>query len=63
MEALYALAQNLDEGPDMFLVRHASGDWGEVDEHDRRANEKALKDGLRAVSLHTKQRQRNLDRH
>jgi hypothetical protein len=31
MGALYAFAQALDEEPDMFLARHANGDWGELD--------------------------------
>lgn len=33
-----------------LLRRHASGDWGDVDGHDRRANNRALKDGLRLLS-------------
>jgi hypothetical protein len=27
------------------LSRHASGDWGDLDEHDRQANDRALKSG------------------
>jgi len=34
------------------LGRHAHGDWGELDEHDRRANEQALKDGSRLFSVY-----------
>ncbi len=33
-----------------FLARHLSGDWGELDGHDRRANERALRDGARLLS-------------
>jgi hypothetical protein len=28
-----------------FLRRHLGGDWGEIDEHDRRRNDAALKSG------------------
>ena len=35
-----------------FLVRHLSGDWGDVDTHDHRANEQALKDGSRIFSVY-----------
>lgn len=34
------------------LLRHSWGDWGEVDEHDRQANEAALKDGTRLLSVY-----------
>ncbi len=34
------------------LRRHAQGDWGEVDEHDRRQNEQALREGLRLFSVY-----------
>lgn len=34
------------------LLRHSRGDWGEVDEHDRQANEAALKDGTRLLSVY-----------
>ncbi|HJN08637.1 MAG TPA: type I restriction endonuclease subunit M [Pirellulaceae bacterium] len=34
------------------LARHAAGDWGDVDEHDRSANEMALKDGSRLFSVY-----------
>ncbi len=36
-----------------LLRRHQSGDWGEVDGHDRRANNRALKDGTRVLSSYT----------
>ncbi len=32
--------------------RHLSGDWGEVDAHDRKANEAALKHGTRLLSAY-----------
>lgn len=48
--AASALAQ-----PDVVtaLRRHASGDWGEVDDHDRSANDAALTDGTRLLSAYT----------
>ena len=35
------------------LRRHARGDWGELDEHDRQQNQSALKDGSRLLSAYT----------
>ncbi len=35
------------------LSRHLRGDWGEVDEEDREANEFALLDGDRLLSVYT----------
>lgn len=32
------------------LNRHARGDWGDVDEHDRQANNTALREGTRLLS-------------
>ncbi len=34
------------------LNRHASGDWGELDQHDRTENARALRDGLRLLSAY-----------
>jgi hypothetical protein len=53
MGALVAFAGALDEDLDSYLARHASGDWGEVDEHDRKANEYAVENGLRVLSAYT----------
>jgi hypothetical protein len=36
--------------PSDFLHRHISGDWGEPDAHDARANESAMRSGLRLLS-------------
>ena len=52
MGALYAFAQALDEEPDKFLARHASGDGGELSESGRQANEHALERGLRVLSAY-----------
>lgn len=34
------------------LRRHASGDWGTVDAEDRAANDEALRDGTRLLSVY-----------
>jgi hypothetical protein len=34
----------------LLLARHASGDWGELDEDDRKENERSLKHGWRILS-------------
>jgi hypothetical protein len=34
------------------LQRHQAGDWGDVDAHDRQANEQALKDDARLFSVY-----------
>lgn len=36
-----------------FLARHAHGDWGNLPEEDRQANERALKEGTRLFSAYT----------
>ena len=36
-----------------FLTRHAGGDWGELDEHDRSENERSLEDGCRLLSAYS----------
>ncbi len=38
------------ESPLEYLRRHVSGDWGELDEEDRRENELSLREGFRLVS-------------
>lgn len=47
-----ALKLLLQEGEDPFeyLARHATGDWGELCDFDRRQNEIALREGLRVFS-------------
>ena len=35
------------------LLRHQRHDWGEVDEEDKRANDRALIDGTRLLSAYT----------
>ena len=38
--------------PASLLARHMNGDWGELSESDRQANEHAVKHGLRVLSAH-----------
>ena len=40
------------ETPLPFLQRHLSGDWGDLDDEDKQANEQALKDGSRIFSAY-----------
>jgi hypothetical protein len=50
--ALEAL-QQANQGVWVFLARHLAADWGEVDAHDKAANDQALKDGSRLLSAYT----------
>lgn len=50
--ALEALRRSGDSPLDL-LARHLTGDWGEVDEHDRLENEFSLERGLRLMSVYT----------
>ena len=36
----------------MFLTRHATGDWGDLDDEDRSLNNAALIDGSRILSAY-----------
>ncbi len=47
--ALNALRRS-SQGPAEFLRRHATGDWGDVDGHDQKQNEMALREGGRILS-------------
>jgi hypothetical protein len=51
--AVVAFAGALDDDMNFFLSRHANGDWGEVNDHDRKANENALEQGLPVRSAYT----------
>jgi len=39
--------------PTEFLTRHATGDWGKLDEHDIAHNRFALSNGIRLLSNYT----------
>jgi hypothetical protein len=49
--ALQAM-EEAGENPASLLLRHLSGDWGELDEHDIRENEFSLEHGLRLLSAY-----------
>uniref|UniRef100_Q028F7 Plasmid related protein n=1 Tax=Solibacter usitatus (strain Ellin6076) TaxID=234267 RepID=Q028F7_SOLUE len=49
--ALQAL-EEVGENPAGLLKRHVTGDWGELDEHDRLENERSLEDGRRLLSAY-----------
>jgi len=42
-------------GDSLFTLinRHVTGDWGEVDAHDRIENELSLREGFRIMSVYT----------
>jgi hypothetical protein len=51
--ALDAFARNqAGPGPVQLLVRHLSGDWGDLCAEDARANQHALRYGLRLLSAY-----------
>ena len=50
--ALQAL-EAAEQQPAEFLDRHVSGDWGELDEEDKRENEFSVRNGLRILSAYT----------
>src|SRR5919205_564707 len=50
--ALETLRRGLHVAPE-FLLRHNHGDWGNVDEEDKKANEQALLSGSRLLSAYT----------
>ena len=47
--ALETLAR-ANQTPNEFLLRHISGDWGELDAHDSAENMYSLKHGFRVMS-------------
>ncbi len=49
--ALEAL-QDAGQQPQEFLIRHASGDWGVLDQEDKRLNDAAVIDGSRILSAY-----------
>jgi hypothetical protein len=49
--ALDALAE-AGQTPWEFLARHVQGDWGDISDSDRQANDDALKDGSRLLSAY-----------
>jgi hypothetical protein len=50
--ALEAMAKANTNGM-MLLLRHATGDWGEVCEEDAKENELSVREGFRILSAYT----------
>jgi hypothetical protein len=50
--AVLAAFQAAGDDPLAYLVRHLAGDWGDVDEHDRRENELSLQHCWRILSAY-----------
>ena len=50
--ALEALECAGRQSPAEFLSRHVQGDWGEVDDEDKQANDDSLKTGARLLSAY-----------
>ena len=47
-----ALSRITNEDILLGIQRHQAGDWGDLDEHDRQANELALREGTRLLSVY-----------
>jgi len=48
--AALELLEAAQQTPAEFLQRHSNGDWGQVDEHDAKANAEAILDEGRILS-------------
>ena len=46
------VCQSFPMPPDLLFVRHASGDWREMDQEDQRANREAIEEGSRVFSAY-----------
>lgn len=49
--ALEALGRNGSTGLE-YLARHTAGDWGDLDEDDKKANDEAVQTGARILSAY-----------
>ena len=45
--------EELGVNPLHLLMRHVNGDWGDLDDEDKQANERALEDGTRLMSAYS----------
>jgi hypothetical protein len=50
--AALELLDRYGKTPSEYLDRHLAGDWGDLDAHDYRENERALKTGARLFSVY-----------
>ena len=41
------------DDPLAYFIRHLSGDWGDLDEEDRRENNLSVREGFRLLSAYT----------
>lgn len=48
-----AILHAAEISPISLLLRHVSGDWGEISDSDWRRNDHALEDGTRILSAYT----------
>ncbi len=47
-----ALLTSLGTHAGVYVDRHAAGDFGDLDDHDKAANEAAVKNGARVMSVY-----------
>jgi hypothetical protein len=47
------ILEEVGVSPASLLIRHVNGDWGELDDHDRKENEFSLNNGFRILSSYT----------
>jgi len=45
--------EQASQHPVEFLERHVTGDWGELDDHDVRENNRGVREGFRILSAYT----------
>ncbi len=50
--ALEAIQASSGDTPSSFLVKHSSGDWGDLDAEDKATNEQAVELGYRILSAY-----------
>src|SRR5258708_7103659 len=50
--AAFDVIHNSGQAPADFMERHLRGDWGDLSDDDRQANELALSDGSRILSAY-----------
>jgi hypothetical protein len=50
--ALRAL-ERAEQQPAEFLDKHSAGDWGELDEEDKKENDFSVRNGFRILSAYT----------